>query len=180
MNFPSSVIDPEALLCALAQQTEPLPEKLQRSLQEVGQSLQQDQPDAAHQLRELIREYLPLESAYKTVLEQWDKQYASQHRAKSLNTAFQVTAGSDWLFIHEVMPTSDWVTTAKRIARRQSSQVEPSRFWDKTDRIAVMMAGGAALGGVIGQIPGAIVGGVLAATYGWYISFAKAKSVRNS
>jgi hypothetical protein len=43
-----------------------------------------------------------------------------------------------------------------------------------------MMAGGAALGGAIGQIPGAIVGGVLAATYGWYISFAKTKSVRNS
>jgi ABC-type glucose/galactose transport system permease subunit len=53
-------------------------------------------------------------------------------------------------------------------------------FWDKADRIAVVIAGGAALGGAIAQIPGAIVGAGLAAAYGWYISFAKTKSVRNS
>lgn len=31
----------------------------------------------------------------------------------------------------------------------------------------------AALGSAIAQLPGAVVGGLLAATYGWYISFAK-------
>jgi serine/threonine protein kinase len=58
--------------------------------------------------------------------------------------------------------------------------VQPTteRFWDKTDRIAVMTAGGAALGSAIGQIPGAIVGAVIAAFCGWYIGFAKTKSPR--
>jgi hypothetical protein len=44
-------------------------------------------------------------------------------------------------------------------------------FWDKCDRIAVMTAGGASLGGAIAPIPGAIVGGAVAAGYGWYIGF---------
>lgn len=43
-------------------------------------------------------------------------------------------------------------------------------FWHKADRLAVMIAGGAALGSAIAQLPGAIVGGFLAAGYGWYIN----------
>jgi hypothetical protein len=55
-------------------------------------------------------------------------------------------------------------------------QSNPSNFWEKADRIAIMSAGGAALGSAIAQLPGAIAGGIMAAGYGWYISFAKTKS----
>ena len=51
--------------------------------------------------------------------------------------------------------------------------------WNKTDRIAIMTAGGAALGSAIALLPGAIIGGLLAATYGGYISFIKPRSARN-
>jgi hypothetical protein len=56
----------------------------------------------------------------------------------------------------------------------------PGHFWDKADRTAVIIAGGAALGGAIAQLPGAIIGGTLAAVYGWYISFSPTESVRKS
>jgi ABC-type xylose transport system permease subunit len=54
-----------------------------------------------------------------------------------------------------------------------SEEEKKKIFWDKTDRIAVMTVGGAALGGAIGLIPGAIAGATVAALYGWYIGFGK-------
>jgi hypothetical protein len=50
-------------------------------------------------------------------------------------------------------------------------------FWKKADRIAIMTAGGAALGSSVFMVPGAIVGGILAGAYGYYIGFANKKSV---
>jgi hypothetical protein len=49
-----------------------------------------------------------------------------------------------------------------------------SDFWARTDRIAIMTAGGVALGGAVAQIPGAIILGSIAAGYGWYIGFGNA------
>lgn len=46
---------------------------------------------------------------------------------------------------------------------------QQSQFWDKADRMAVMIAGGVALGSAIAQLPGAVVGGMIAAGYAWYI-----------
>jgi hypothetical protein len=47
--------------------------------------------------------------------------------------------------------------------------------WDKADTIAVMTAGGAALGSAIAQVPGAIVGAFVGAGCGLYIKFWKKK-----
>jgi hypothetical protein len=176
MTTQKTVINSEALLNALAQQPHSLPESLQRSLQKVGQALQHDQPNAAQQLRELIKQAPPLESAYQNALEQWDEQYASQQRAKSFSAAFQNPSVLDSLFLHNVAPSQDWVTAAKTITHQQTVQPTSARFWDKADRIVVMTIGGASIGGAIGLIPGAIAGATVAALYGWYIGFAKTKS----
>ena len=180
MTTQKTLINSEALLNALAQQTKPLPEPLQHSLQEAGQALQNDQPDAAHQLRELIKQAPPLEKAYQNALEQWDEQYASQQRAKSFSAAFQNPSVLDSFFLHDVAPSEDWVTSAQKIAQHSTVETTSSNFWDKADRIAVMTAGGAAFGGAIGQIPGALIGATLAALYGCYISFAKAQPTQHS
>jgi hypothetical protein len=177
MTTQKAVINPQALLNALAQQPRPLPDELQRSLQETGQSLRNHEPEAAHQLRELIRQDPLLEAAYQTALEQWDKQYTSQERTKSFSATLENSSLPDSLFLQDLIPSRDWVTTAQQI-RQKIPQPVTERFWDKTDRIAVMTAGGAALGGAVGQIPGAIVGAVIAGSYGWYIGFAKTKSPR--
>jgi formylglycine-generating enzyme required for sulfatase activity len=49
------------------------------------------------------------------------------------------------------------------------------RFWDKADRLMVATIGGAALGGSIAGVYGAVIGAILAAGCGWYITFRKAK-----
>ena len=180
MTTKKTLINSEALLNALAQQTKPLPESLQHSLQEAGQALQNDQPEAAYQLRELIKQAPPLEDAYQNSLEQWDEQYASQQRAKSFSAAFQNPSVLDSFFLHDVAPSEDWVTSARKIVQHNTVETTSSDFWDKADRIAVMTAGGAAFGGTIAQIPGALVGATLAALYGWYISFAKTKPTQHS
>jgi hypothetical protein len=180
MTTQKTLINSEALLNALAQQTKPLPEPLQHSLQEAGQALQHDQPEAAYQLRELIKQAPPLEEAYQNALEQWDERYASQQRAKSFTEAFQNPSVLDSFFLNDVAPSEDWVTSARKIAQNKTVEAPASNFWDKADRIAVMTAGGAALGSAIGQIPGAFIGAAFAAGYGWYISFAKAKSAQKN
>jgi hypothetical protein len=49
------------------------------------------------------------------------------------------------------------------------------RFWDKADHLMVVTVGGAALGGSIAGVYGAVIGAILAAGCGWYITFRKAK-----
>jgi len=60
--------------------------------------------------------------------------------------------------------------------KNQSNAPLPT-FWEKADRIAIMTAGGAALGSAIAMVPGAVVGGILAGAYGYYIGFVKSKSL---
>jgi len=50
------------------------------------------------------------------------------------------------------------------------------RFWDKADRLMMVTVGGAALGGSIAGVYGAVIGAILAAGCGWYITFRKTKS----
>ena len=182
MSFSDKPIDFDALLYALAQQTESLSESLQHSLTEIGQHLHKDQFDTARQLqiRKLISQSTPLEIAYKKALAEWDKNYTSQERTKNLNATFHRTSGLDDLFISRVLSTRDWVVAAQQLTHRQRDQEIPSQFWDKTDRMAVMTAGGIALGSMIAQLPGAIIGGVLATAYGWYIGFSKTQHSKRS
>jgi hypothetical protein len=168
MSFSKQIIDLEALLYALAQQTEPLPASLQHSLTEVGRSLHEDRPDAARQLRALIQQYSPLERDYQKALAQWDENYTSQERTKSLGATFPMMSGVDESFL---LPANDWVSAAKQLINQRTSSPTPAKFWDKTDRLAVTTAGGIAIGSAIAQLPGAIVGGVLGAGYGWYLGF---------
>lgn len=183
MNFIKDTIDLEALLYALAQQSSSLPAELQTSLTAIGRSLETNpSEELTLELRKLIENHKPLELAYQNKLVAIDRAYSSQERTKSTNSFSTATLGIDNLFIKGILLSNDWVESAKQLPHdlNSSSQKTSDRFWDKTDRIAVMAAGGVALGGAIAQLPGAIIGGLIAAGYGWYIGFGLAKSSRNS
>ena len=178
MEIPKTIIDLEALLIALAQQTEPLPEYLQRSLEAIRRLLREEQPQAATQLRQLIKDYPPLEKAYKKAIEELDAAYANQERTKSLSFIFPDSLDFETIFINDVIPSQDWVKTAQKLARfpLDKGGATSSRFWDKADRLMVVTVGGAPLGGAIAGVYGAIIGAILAAGCGWYITFRKTKS----
>ncbi|NCS04000.1 MAG: hypothetical protein GPJ07_24845 [Microcystis aeruginosa G13-07] len=166
-----SSIDLEALLIALEQQTEPLPEYLQRSLEAIRRLLREEQPQAATQLRQLIKDYPPLEKAYKKAIEELDAAYANQERTKSLSVIFPDSLDFETIFINDVIPSQD-------LARfpLDKGGATSSRFWDKADRLMVVTVGGAGLGGAIAGVYGAFIGAILAAGCGWYITFRKTKS----
>jgi hypothetical protein len=193
MEIPKTIIDLEALLIALAQQTEPLPEYLQRSLKEIERLLREEQPQAATQLRQLVKDFPPLEKAYKKAIEELDAAYANQERTKSLSVIFPDSLDFESLFINDVIPSQDWVKTAQKLAGSplpplirgvptgggiplDHEGADSPRFWDKADRLMVVTVGGAALGGAIAGVYGAVIGAILAAGCGWYITFRKAKS----
>jgi hypothetical protein len=193
MEIPKTIIDLEALLIALAQQTEPLPEYLQRSLEAIRRLLREEQPQAATQLRQLIKDYPPLEKAYKKAIEELDAAYANQERTKSLSVIFPDSLDFETIFINDVIPSQDWVKTAQKLARfplpplirgvptgggipLDREGADSPRFWDKADRLMVVTVGGAALGGAIAGVYGAFIGAILAAGCGWYITFRKTKS----
>ncbi|TRU22955.1 MAG: hypothetical protein EWV80_13585 [Microcystis aeruginosa Ma_QC_B_20070730_S2] len=193
MEIPKTIIDLEALLIALAQQTEPLPEYLQRSLKEIERLLREEQPQAATQLRQLVKDFPPLEKAYKKAIEELDAAYANQERTKSLSVIFPDSLDFESLFINDVIPSQDWVKTAQKLAGSplpplirgvptgggiplDHEGADSPRFWDKADRLMVVTVGGAALGGSIAGVYGAVIGAILAAGCGWYITFRKAKS----
>jgi hypothetical protein len=193
MEIPKAIIDLEALLIALAQQTEPLPEYLQRSLKEIERLLREEQPQAATQLRQLVKDFPPLEKAYKKAIEELDAAYANQERTKSLSVIFPDSLDFESLFINDVIPSQDWVKTAQKLAGSplpplirgvptgggiplDREGADSPRFWDKADRLMVVTVGGAALGGSIAGVYGAVIGAILAAGCGWYITFRKAKS----
>ncbi len=193
MEIPKTIINLEALLIALAQQTEPLPEYLQRSLKEIERLLREEQPQAATQLRQLVKDFPPLEKAYKKAIEELDAAYANQECAKSLSVTFPDSLDFESLFINDVIPSQDWVKTAQKLAGSplpplirgvptgggiplDHEGADSPRFWDKADRLMVVTVGGAALGGSIAGVYGAVIGAILAAGCGWYITFRKAKS----
>jgi hypothetical protein len=193
MEIPKTIIDLEALLIALAQQTEPLPEYLQRSLEAIRRLLREEQPQAATQLRQLVKDYPPLEKAYKKAIRELDAAYANQERTKSLSVIFPDSLDFESLFINDVIPSQDWVKTAQKLAGSplpplirgvptgggiplDHEGADSPRFWDKADRLMVVTVGGAALGGAIAGVYGAVIGAILAAGCGWYITFRKTKS----
>jgi hypothetical protein len=183
MSFPKNKINIEVLLYALSQQLEPLPPDLQRSLTEIGQtSLANLTDENKIEIRELIAGYQPLEIVYRNALTQRNQNYVSQERTKSLGATFPIGSGLDELSILQgrgfaneslLLPANDWVAAAKQLVNNLNPPQTSAQFWDKTDRMAVTMAGGIAIGSAIAQLPGAIVGGALGAVYSWSIGFRK-------
>jgi hypothetical protein len=169
MNYPNNAtIDIDALMIALAQQPHALPPDLQQQLTQAGQAMAQNQAEAAQTLRELVRSYEPLETAYFDVLKQWDNAYASQQRAKSLAATFHTTQGLGFIFTQDILPTADWVAAAKDLSvGKDDAQPEWIR---RGNTIVTMISGGAFLGVLLAQFPGAIVGAIIAGIFGWYSS----------
>jgi hypothetical protein len=174
MNYPNNAtIDVDALMIALTHQPHALPPDLQQQLSQVGQAMAANQPDAAQALRNLVRSYEPLEAAYFSVLTQWDNEYASQQRAKSLDGTFHTTQGLGFIFTQDILPAMDWVAAAKSLSAVVDQDTQPQ--WIKRgNTIVTMVSGGAFLGVLLAQFPGAIVGAIIAGIFGWYSSKPKA------
>jgi hypothetical protein len=175
MNFIKDTIDLEALLYALAQQSDSLPPALQASLTKIGRDLETNpSEEKAIELRELIKSDESLELAYQNGLVAIDRAYNAQERAKGISAMVELEDAE----IRNAF--RDRVDTAKQAMDiKSSSPPKKSQFLLRGDRVVTLASGGAFLGVLIFQIPGAIIGGLLAGIYAWW-SFTAAKVDGNS
>ena len=171
-----SDINLEALLYALAQQPDSLPPELQASLTEIGKILETNpSQEKATELRKLIENYTPLEVAYLGSLTAIDRRYRSQERTKAMGGTFPTTRELADLEFNAFLNSNDWVNVAKQAIYKQRSKPKRSDFLLRGDRVVTLASGGAFLGVLIFQIPGAIIGGLLAGIYAW-LSFPSVNS----
>jgi hypothetical protein len=178
MNFPPNTsINIEALMLALSQQDEPIPEDITESITTLKDAaFRQGNVEASDKIRKLIRQYPPLDASYNSAYEYLDGQYDAQHRSKALSATFPQPDRLPWIFYNQILPSHDWVNQAKSV----TTAAQPTETnWDRLERSLVMMTGGAFIGGSIAQLPGAIVVGLIAAIYGWCVSLNDKRAVRN-
>lgn len=138
MAFSTTEINLDVFLYALTLQSEPLPEPLQQSFQQVGQALQNNHPEAARRLREEIRLHPPLEDAYAKALEEWDQQYTSQQCTKNTNIVFADYSNTYEVFVSQVLPAHDWVEAVKRLTdtnRTESKNIFLDAITDLKQRL---------------------------------------------
>jgi hypothetical protein len=166
-----------AFLQALAEQDAPLPNPAQQTLRDMAERLKTQQAETLSTLRDFVAANPELEQPYNAAYREWQRRYQAQERAKSLGlTAAGLSDFDLEQFVLQVFNAEDSTVTAKQIIRRLDKQAIPKpNFWERSDRVMAMAAGGAALGAMVGQIPGALIGAGLAAAYGWY-SGAKSQS----
>ena len=174
---PNTSINIEALMLALSQQDESLPEDIERSIDRLKDAaFMKGDVEASEQIREVMRRYPEFNASYMAADRYLDSQHNAQHRTKALAATFPNPDRLQWIFYNQILNSHDWVNQAKTV----TTAAQPTETnWDRMERALVMMTGGIFIGGSIAQIPGAIVVGIFAAIYGWCVSLGAKKSVRN-
>lgn len=172
----------EALLMAVSQMEKPLPQDLHEEIRRVGRALEKHQLDVIKEIPSLVERDVVLSKQYKFAYRRLQKQYQAQERTKSLavNGSASLELESQ---IAQILNTDDISEAAKKFVSRLDSQLtdtsKQADFWKRGDRVMAIASGGAFLGVLLAQIPGAIIGGLLAATYAWFTA-SQAQSDKNA
>ncbi|MCC5640451.1 hypothetical protein LC593_32415 [Nostoc sp. CHAB 5844] len=110
--------------------------------------------------------------------------YQAQERTKSLAIAANGSTSLDIENqIAQILNADDIPQAAQKFLSHLDSQLaddsKQTDFWKRGGRIIALASGGAFLGVLLVQIPGAIIGGLLAAIYAWFTA-PKTKSDGNA
>lgn len=80
--------------------------------------------------------------------------------------------------LKQILDTSTPLHTSTPLQFSELSKIKPSRtssavksrsnFWERGDRVIALGSGGAFLGALIAQLPGAVIGGVIATLFAWF------------
>jgi hypothetical protein len=177
MNSAFDATTCEAFIRTLPQLNEPLSDEVQHTIREILRAVANHQPKAADQIRDLVEHHGEIKAQYYAAYIKLQQQYQAQERAKAmgtltLNDSTGLTlADLETLAARIFSADNNPIVAAREYVKplKAPATIAPARsnFWERGDRVIAMTAGGAALGGAIGQIPGAIAGGILAAVFGW-------------
>jgi hypothetical protein len=128
--------------------------------------LSQSSEMIAQEIRRLVKQYPSLEALYDT---EYSKLAEDKNRAKGISAAVPADGVDDLVQLAIATLNGSYLPNESHLSASHQASVETSVDpWARGDRILVMAAGGAILGSMFAQVPGAVVGAILAGIYGWY------------
>ncbi|MGG6263266.1 hypothetical protein ACQ4M3_39715 [Leptolyngbya sp. AN03gr2] len=169
---PTDEVALKTFLIALDQIEPPIAEKDYAKINQIGIAVAQNRFEQAISLiLDLTQDYPQLRERYETAQRQLKPPYRSRDLSKAAVTTLQKT-GAEFEQAAIVLLTG-FEYPSSRLLTEDSTHSQQPDFWEKGDRVIAIVAGGAGIGGMIGQIPGALIGGTLAAIFGVYTSLPK-------
>lgn len=173
----------EAFLRALSQLNKPLSLALQQEIHKVGYALENHNLEVLQKIPDLVRQDHDLNERYQAAYRNLQKQYQAQERTKSLAIAANGSASLDFESqIAQIFSTDDITTAAQKFVKHLDAQLaktsKQSDFWERGNFIVTMASGGIFLGVLLAQVPGAIIGGLLAILFAWFSSSPKRRLSR--
>jgi len=174
----------EALLRAISQTEKPLSQDLLQEIRKIGRALENHEHDVIKEIPNLVKQDNDLNQKYNFAYRSLQKQYQAQERTKSLAIAINGSTSLDIESqIAQILNADDIFVEVKYFVSHLDSQIadrsKQPDFWKRGDRVIALASGGAFLGVLLAQIPGAIIGGLLAAIYAWFTA-PKNQSDRNA
>lgn len=180
-----------SFMLALSRLNPPLSEDLQQAIRKTGHDLENQYPGVADEIRDLVEKNVHLKEEYQAAYRTLQKQYSTQERTKNLALAATGFPGIDLTVAAQSLTADNPVNAAEQFIKGLKAQalvstnkatvsLEAPGFWQRGDRLIALASGGAFLGGLLAQIPGAIVGGLLAGVFAWLSNDAKTSPGRNS
>ncbi len=183
MSVSNDELDLEVLKHALDHYSAQIPRQEIDALLQLMQNWKQQQPHAAQQICQFAAQSEPIDRAYDHALIDLRRQYITQQRAKSAVLTPQ-THGE----LNGLTPIADQLIASLETILNPPRRPLSTSPWENFDRIAIMGAGGAFLGGAIVQIfgggstqlIGALLGALVGSLSGWYVTPKTTRTGRNS
>ncbi|MEO1210644.1 MAG: hypothetical protein AAFX78_14000 [Cyanobacteria bacterium J06638_20] len=163
----------EAFLRTLPRLPQPLADAQRERIRVVLWDIQQRKPGVTQDIEALVEQDTVLQSHYEAAYTDLLRHYQANERAKSAAAAGSLTVEPSELerWAATILQTGDDVVAVARSVVKPMRTVVAvntrSDFWERGDRIIALSAGGATLGAMIAQFPGAIIGGICAAIFAW-------------
>jgi hypothetical protein len=163
----------EAFLRAVSLHEKPLPPDMQQEIRRIGHDLENHDTQSLRDIPALVQQDVALKRQYEYVYRNLQKQYSTQERTKSLTTAANGSVSLDIESqIAQVFYADNLTESAQQFLDRLDSQLTENTqqvdFWERGNRVVALASGGAFLGVLLAQLPGAILGGLLVAIYAWF------------
>jgi hypothetical protein len=182
MSVFNDELDLEVLKHALENYSAQIPREEIDALLHLMHNWKHQQPNAAQQICQFAAQSEPIDRAYDHALVDMRRQYATQQRAKSAVLTPQ-THGA----LNGLTPIADQLIASLETILNPPASRSRTNIGDNFDRIAIMGAGGAFLGGAIvqffgggaSQFIGAAVGALVGIGSGWYVTPKPTQSDRN-
>jgi hypothetical protein len=180
---PLDTLSCEAFIRAIPQLNEPLSDALQTDIRRTLQAIANQRPQSTDLIRAMLDQYPDFQAEYEAAYRKLQTQYQRNERAKgSFALPTEPSLADISRLAAQLFAADQPITSARQWVEpiQTAPTAKPADLWEKGDRVVAMASGGAFLVALLGQIPGAILGSILAGIYGWYTGSEKVRTIKKT